>query len=61
MFNQKSLISGIGNLKNIKKYYDDYIAETDEEVDRLKEAFRTENTANVVLNLLKSLNTETIH
>ena len=47
--------------EDIKKYYDDYIAETDEEVDRLKEAVRTENTANVVLNLLKSLNTETIH
>tara|TARA_X000000950_G_scaffold86894_1_gene109416 strand:+ start:6643 stop:7041 length:399 start_codon:yes stop_codon:yes gene_type:complete len=47
--------------EDIKKYYDDYIAETDEEVDRLKESVRTENTANVVLNLLKSLNTETIH
>ena len=47
--------------EDIKKYYDDYIAETDEEVDKLKEAVRTENTANVVLNLLKSLNTETIH
>ena len=47
--------------EDIKKYYDDYIAETDEEVDSLKEAVRTENTANAVLNLLKSLNTETIH
>ncbi len=47
--------------EDIKKYYDDYIAETDEEIDGLKNSVRTENTANAVLNLLKSLNTETIH
>ena len=47
--------------EDIKKYYDDYIAETDEEIDELKNSVRTENTANAVLNLLKSLNTETIH
>ena len=47
--------------EDIKKYYDDYIAETDEEIDGLKNSVRTENTANAVLHLLKSLNTETIH
>ena len=47
--------------EDIKKYYDDYIAETDEEIDGLKNSVRTENTANAVLNLLKSLNNETIH
>ena len=47
--------------EDIKKYYYDYIAETDEEIDGLKNSVRTENTANAVLNLLKSLNTETIH
>ena len=29
MFNQKSLISGIGNLSNIKKYYDDWSVKYD--------------------------------
>ena len=68
MSRSRSFFFGVGSImtvglvdEDIKKYYDDYIAETDEEVDRLKEAVRTENTANVVLNLLKSLNTETIH
>tara|TARA_B100001248_G_scaffold254962_1_gene234070 strand:+ start:3431 stop:3829 length:399 start_codon:yes stop_codon:yes gene_type:complete len=68
MSRSRSFFFGISSImtvglvdEDIKKYYDDYIAETDEEVDRLKEAVRTENTANVVLNLLKSLNTETIH
>lgn len=45
----------------IKKYYEDYITETDEEMGDLKESIRTEATANAVINLLKSLNTETIH
>ena len=68
MSRSRSFFFGVGSImtvglvdEDIKKYYDDYIAETDEEVDRLKDAVRTENTANVVLNLLKSLNTETIH
>lgn len=68
MSRSRSFFFGISSImtvglvdEDIKKYYDDYIAETDEEIDGLKNSVRTENTANAVLNLLKSLNTETIH
>ncbi len=68
MSRSRSFFFGISSImtvglvdEDIKKYYDDYIAETDEEIDGLKNSVRTENTANAILSLLKSLNTETIH
>ena len=68
MSSSRSFFFGVSSImtvglvdEDIKKYYEDYITETDEEMGDLKESVRTEATANAVISLLKSLNTETIH
>ena len=68
MSSSRSFFFGVSSImtvglvdEDIKKYYEDYITETDEEMGNLKESVRTETTANAIVSILKSLNTETIH